>query len=340
MGDMIFFVPPILESLKRYYPDCHISVITAWGFKDKKGFWGKRNQDGFCITLLMHDPYIDKLIHWHDTDLSLDGRICVEQGQSFSTWSKAYYEEQKKSGVYDGVYELDFGININDNPLQRLYETIGLPTEKNTNYRFYATNVEKEVASSIMSRYPQPRIFLLEGLEGQTMRGWDPGKIPQLEKAILKKYHTAPIWFGGRYSPSYQGRRLTLRENITCLLFGDVSIGVLSGPLHFAAAIGLPTITLYADHPIHRAAPAYFLNQYISKNHKKHRTLIGPTSTNYKILKNEQVPKELTPREIRKQHFIDWLRPGNQAKKSGLAVITVDEVMTVLEDMLPEPIHV
>lgn len=340
MGDMIFFVPPVLESLKKTFPDCHITMVTAWGFKNKKGQWGKRNQDGFCIALLMHDPHIDQLVHWHDTDLSLDATICQEAEMSFSTWNKSYYEKQKTSGTYDGVYELDFGMGIYDNPMERIYQTIGLPEETNTNYRFYATDAEKEVASLVMASYPQPRIFLLEGLEGQTSRGWDPGKIPDLENQLSKKYDVTPLWFGGRHVRFYKGRPLTLRENIACLLYGSIGIGVLSGPLHFAAAIGLPTVTLYADHPIHRAAPAYFLNPYISETLKKHRTLVGPTSQEYKILKNEVVPEALTPKEVRHQYFIDWLRPGKQATKTGLAAITVDEVMTVVEDMLPASINV
>jgi len=334
MGDMVFFILPVLETLKRRYPDCHITLVTAWGFKDKKGRWGKRNLDGFQIALLSVDPRIDQLVHWRDTALSLNGTICQEGALSFPTWNKAWYEKEKKSGAYDAVYELDFGLHPAENPVTRVYAAIGLPEETYSNYQLHLRQGEKDLARAVMENYPFPRIFLLESIEGETTRGWDPRKIPALERAIQKTYGVNPIWFGGRHIPYYQGRLLTLRENIACLTEGTAGIGVLSGPLHFAAAVGLPTLTLYADQPIHRAAPAYFLNPYIADPRKKHRTLLGPAGPTMHFLKSEQLPEELTAREARNQHFKSWVEPGRQATKTGLAALTVDEVMTVLHDML------
>lgn len=333
MGDMVFFIPPVLETLKKKYPDCHITFVTAWGFKDKKGHWGKRNQDGFCIALMMTNPHIDQLIHWHDTKLSLDKKVCAEEGRSFPTWNKKYFEEQKNSGHYDHVYELDFGVGHADNPIQKVYALVGLSGEAYSNYKVYFTEHDKEVAAAAMRYVPRPRVILLEGLEGTTTRGWDPSKVLTLEKAIQKTYDVTPLWFGGHHVPFYRGRPLTLRENIARLLYCDVGIGVLSGPLHFAAAAGLPTITLYADHPLHRAAPAYFLNRYIPRPDHQHRTLLGPSTQPYRLLKRE--PTELTPDEKNNQGFRDWTQPGRQATKSGVAVISVDEITALLRDMLP-----
>lgn len=333
MGDMIFFVPPVLKTLKKKYPDCHITFVTAWGFKDKKNSWGKRNQDGFCIALMLTNPHIDQLAHWHDTKLSLAGTICVEEGKSFPTWNKTYFDKQKNSGQYDGVYELDFGLTYDENPIQTIYTLLGLSDEDYSNYKIYFTDQDNKVAAAVMQNAPRPRIVLLEGLDGATTRGWDTRKIPALEQAITTTYGVAPIWFGGRYVPMYEGRPLTLRENIARLRQCAVGIGVLSGPLHFAAAVGLPTITLYADHAIRRAAPAYFLNKYITKPSRHHRTLLGPAALPFRILKHK--PDELTSIEQTRQSFKDWLRPGRQTTKSALAVITVDEIMSLLRDMLP-----
>lgn len=342
MGDMIFFVPPALATLKKKYPDCHITFVTAWGFKEKgwgwpcvarRAKWGKRNQDGFCIALMLTNPHINQLIHWHDTKLSLEGTICVEEGRSFPTWNKAYFEEQKNAGHYDGVYELDFGLAYDENPIKKIYELLSLPDEDYSHYKIYFREKDKEVAAAVMQNTPRPRIVLLEGLDSATTRGWDIGKIPALEQAIIKTYGLAPLWFGSRYVPSHEGRPLTLRENIARLLYCDIGIGVLSGPLHFAAAAGLPTITLYADHVLQRAAPAYFLNKYIVEPSRRHRTLMGPAAPPFRILKH--APGELTPVEQSSQSFKDWLRPGRQATKSALAVITTDEIMHLLHDMLP-----
>lgn len=327
MGDFVFFIPPVLASLKKHYPSCQITLVTAWGYKDQKGKWGKRNQGGFCISLAMTDPHIDELIHWHDTALSLDSTICCEGTRCFPTWNADYYQKQKISSKYDAVYELDFGLGYEDNPIQRMYETVGLTDETFSQYQLYLTEEEKSIAEYVMRDYPRPRIFLLEGLAGRTTRGWDPGKIPGLTAAIWQNYGATPIWFGSAYTPDYHGRPLTLRENIALLTQGDVGIGVMSAPLHFAAAVGLPTITLYGDQPLHRAAPAHFM--------PGHRTIMAPCPRPYRFLKGDAAPASLTPRERETQGWRSWMQPGRQSTKGCLAVVTVDEIVTVLHDMLP-----
>ncbi|MEX1997105.1 MAG: glycosyltransferase family 9 protein [Candidatus Andersenbacteria bacterium] len=337
MGDLTFFIPPVLATLKRHYPDCHITLITAWGFKDRRGRWGKRNQDGFCLNLMMTNPHLDQLVHWHDTKLSLAAKICEEEGQRFPTWNKEYFTQQKEAGGYDGVYELDFGLKITDNPIQKMYEKVGLPQETYTDYKLYFTPRDREVAEHVTRKLPQPRIVLLEGLESTTTRGWDPGKITGLEQVIKQVYGVRPLWFGARHVPYFEGRPLTLRENIATLTLCDVAIGVLSGPLHFAAAAGTPTLTLYCDHSLQRAAPAYFLNHYMPAAAPRHQTLLGPDNPIMKTLKNDTPALNLTPQEAQTQGTQDWLRPGRQSTKTCLAVITIEEIMTVLGDILPHP---
>lgn len=334
MGDLVFFVPPILEMLKKKNPGCHITFVTAWGFKDKWGKFGKRNQGGFCISLMMTNPHIDQLVHFHDSKTDLGGSTCIEEGVSFPTWSAEYYEQEKDSGSYDGVFELDVGIRQDENPIEHLYRVANMPEETFSNYKLYLTPQDITVAEYVMDQFPRPRIVLLEGIEGPTTRGWDPGKIPELEKTIEKTYGVPPIWFGAKYVREYLGRPLSLRENIATLACCDVGIGLLSGPLHFACAVGLPTISLFCDQPLHRAAPAYFLNEYIADEKKKHRTLLGPTGPTYGFLKEGSTKINLTEQEWKDQGYVNWSNPGKQATKSCLSVITVDEIMAVLKDVL------
>lgn len=334
---MVFFVPPILETLKKKYPDCHITFVTAWGFKNKKNLYGKRNQSGFCIALMLENPHIDTLVHFDEKHMSLSGSICIEEGRRIPTWSKKYYEQEKSSNKYDGVYELDLGIEQDENPMKKMYDVVELPEESNTNYKLYLSEDDRAVAREVMSKYPHPRIVLLEGLEGRTTRGWNADRISALEQRITSTYGAPPIWFGGKYVHEYQGRPLTLRENIATLTYCDAAIGVLSGPLHFAAAVGLPVITLICDQPLHRADPAYFLNEYIADDAKKHRTLLGPTGYKMGFLKEGSTQINLTSQEWKNQGYIDWNMPGKQATKSCLSVITVDEIMAVLTDMVHNP---
>lgn len=353
MGDMIFIVPPVLATLKKRYPDCHITFVTAWGYKRKgrkleiiwgkwglprvarRAEWGLRNQDGFCIALMLTNPHVDQLVHFHSQELSLDGSLCHEEDRSLPTWSSAYYEQQKNSGNYDGVFELDFGIGFTDNPMKKAYAVCGLPNETYSDYKLYFTDEDIRIAKAVMQNIPRPRIAVLEGIEGTSTRGWDPAKVKQLEKKVVETYGVAPHWFGAKHIPTYNGKLLTLRQNIATLTFCEVAIGVLSGPMHFAAAAGVPTICLYSDHPLHRAAPAYFLNEYIPDPKKYHLTVLGPTNyANICLLKEGTTFINLTPAEQKNQQYIDWMNPGQQATKSSLAVITVDEVMHVLADMV------
>lgn len=340
MGDMVFFIPPVLATLKRRFPACHITFVTAWGFKDTRGRWGKRNQGGFCLNLMMTNPHIDQLVHYDDTTVSLEGNICSEEGRRFPTWNQAYYEQQKKSGVYAGVYELDFGIGYTDNPLTRMYAAVGLPDEHDTKYCLYFSTQDLAFAREAMADLPHPRIVLLEGLEGTTTRGWDPGKIPGLAQAIEQHYGVPPIWFGGNHVRERLGRPLSLRENIATLLECDLGIGVLSGPMHFAAAVGLPTICLFGDMPLQRGAPAYFLNRYINDVQKQHRTLLGPSGTTFLIQKNNEPSINLTPAEASTQGQKSWQRPGRQSTKSCVAVLTIEEVMSVVADALTPTLNV
>lgn len=335
MGDLVFFVPPVLAGLKKQHPGCHITFVTAWGFKDRRGRWGQRNSGGHAIHLLMTNPHIDELIHWHDTKSSLTGHICREDGRSFPTWSARDWQRHKSPGRYTAVYELDFGLIVTDNPVLRMFQTVGLPTATDQSYQLYFKTEDLGSAHAVISRAPRPRIVLLEGLAGESTRGWDPGKVPALIEAIRAQYNVAPIWFGSEYVPEYQGRPLTLRANIATLTYCDVAIGVLSGPLHFAAAAGLPTITLFGDQPLHRAAPAYFLNHTISDPRRRHRTLLAPSGKQQSFLKSTTPDSSLTPAELERQHYRDWIKPGRQSTKSSLAAITVDEIMLLLQDMLP-----
>jgi len=342
MGDAVFFIPPILAGLKQQDPKCHITFVTAWGYKDARGHWGRRGMGGYSIHLFMTNPNIDQLIHWHSTKSSLDSKICIEDGQSFPTWSADHYVRQKKTGAFDRVIELDIGIGIDDNPMIKLFKIAGLPPTTPTNYQIYLTDSDREVAKILMTDRKHPRIALLEGLAGESTRGWDPNKIDQLVSAIMATYGVNPFWFGAKHVMYVEGRPATLRENIATLELTDVGIGVLSGPLHFAAGIGLPTISLYCDQPIHRAAPAFFLNPTIKFAAAKHRTILGPSHQPYQFLKYDQRIPSLTDIEEAAQQFKFWTHPGRQSTKSCLSVITVDEIMTVLQDVISKqtPHHV
>jgi hypothetical protein len=52
------------------------------------------------------------------------------------------------------------------------------------------------------------------------------------------------------------------------------------------------------------------------------------------LLKPNTPPKALTRAQQKKQKFKHWSKPGTQQTKSCLSVITVDEIMLILSDMI------
>ncbi len=328
MGDHLFLVGPALEVLARRYPLAEITLVTAWGYKNDRGQWGDRNQDGFCIALMKENPHIDQLVQWHDHRRSLDGELCIEEGVHFPTWDPAWYEHEKPH--YDLVAELDFGLGVFDNPLERVYERLGLPNETDCSYPFYGSANDWAIGRAVAKRSSRPRVVFLEGIGAESMRGWDPAKAQRLEELLTTRLGISLLRFGARSVPSTNGRRLTLRENIAFVGSCDLAVGVMSGPMHFAAAAGVPTICLYGGQPLHRAAPSYFLNPHILDPERHHITIEGPTCDEPCFLKRDRPCKNLSAEAARTSGFQTWQHPGRQDNKSCVATIPVETVYATI----------
>lgn len=332
LGDHLFLVGALLEGIANAWPDAEVTLATAWGYKDHRGHWGKRNQDGYCIALMKENPHIDHLVHWSDFACALDGRICVEEGRRLPTWNRSLFDLRR--GDYDLAVELEFGLEIEDNPLERMAAAVGLPDVPLGPYPFYGTPEDWAVGKTVAERFPRPRVALLEGLDGTTMRGWDPQKARLLEERLAGNLGVPPLPWGGRFVPLHRGRPLTLRENIAFLGHCNLAIGVLGAPLHFAAAAGIPTICLYGAQPYARAAPGFFLNAAIADPSRRHATIFGPTCDEPCLLKRTIPCKNLRGGDRTTTGFENWQRPGRQSDKSCLAVIPVETVFAAAVNTL------
>lgn len=333
LGDHLFLVGALLEGLDRAWPDAEISLVTAWGYKNHRGQWGKRNQDGYCISLMKENPHVDHLIHWSDFYRSLDATFCREEGRAFPTWDRAHFDAVAKN--YDVVAELEFGLAVEENPLERIAASVGLPQLKLGPYPLYATADDWAVGRAIADRLPRPRVVFLEGMEGASMRGWDPQKAQCLVARFARECGIRPLWWGAQHAPLFHGRTLTLRENIAFLGACDLAIGVMGAPMHFAAAAGIQTICLYGAQPYHRAAPGFFFNATIEDPNRQHVTIFGPTCDEPCFLKRALPCKNLRGADRITAGFQSWRHPGRQSDKSCVAAIPVETVfatvMTSLE---------
>lgn len=327
MGDHLFLVGALLEGVGRAWPDAAVTLVTAWGYKDERGHWGKRNQDGYCISLMKENPYVHQLVHWSDFGPSLNARICHEEEMTFPTWDRDHFERVRAR--YDVVAELEIGLTSEENPLERMSTTVGLPDLRLGPYPFYGTARDWDVGCAVAATYPRPRVVLLEGLNSPTMRGWDPFKTSLLETR-LRAHGIPPIWWGAAFTPLYRGRRLTLRENIAFLGSCDLAVGVLGAPMHFAAAAGTKTICLYGAQAYGRAAPAFAFNPFRDDPRSHHVTIFGPTCDEPCLLKRTIPCKNLRGERRTTTGFLDWQRPGRQEDKSCLAEIPVDTVFAAV----------
>ncbi len=332
MGDHLFLVGALLDGIARVWPDAQVSLATAWGYKDRRGQWGKRNQDGYCIALMKEHPRVDQLIHWSDMGVSLDARICREEGRAFPTWNRAYFERARRE--YDVAVELDFGLDAEENPLRRFAAAVGLPHLALGPYRVGLSAADREAGGALAARFPRPRVVLLEGLAGTTMRGWDPAKARALFERLRGERGITPLWWGSAFPPLYHGRKLRLREHIAFLAECDLAIGVLGAPMHFAAAAGVQTICLYGAQSYQRVAPAAFFNSSLDDARRHHVTIFGPTCDEPCLLKRALPCKNIRGEARHTTGFRDWARPGRQEDKSCLATIPVDTVFAAAVDAL------
>jgi len=331
LGDHLFLVGALLEGISVAWPQAAVTLVTAWGYKDQSGRWGKRNQDGYCIALMKENPHVTHLVHWSDRDRSLAGRICREEGRRFPTWDRAHFDRVRD--FYDVATELEFGLQIEENPLARVAAAVGLPNLTLGPYPFYATAADWDVGRSVTASLPRPRVALLDGLAGTSMRGWDPAKVPELA-ARFRAIGIEPQWWGARHPSLFRGRPLTLRENIAVLASYDLAIGVMGAPLHFAAAAGVPTVALYGAQPYQRAAPGFSFNPSIPDAARQHLTVFGPTCDEPCFLKRDIPCKNLRGDARTSTGFESWQQPGRQADKSCVAVIPVDTVFATARDAL------
>lgn len=330
LGDHLFLVGALLEGIARVWPQADVTLVTSWGYRDRRGRWGKRNQDGYCLALMKENPHIDHLVHWSDDQCSLEGRVCVEEGTHFPSWNRTYFERVK--GTYDVVAELEFGLDVEENPLERIAAAVGLPHLALGPYPFYGSPQDLERGREAV-RTLRPRVVFLEGLNGTTMRGWDPGKV----SVLTQRFHDAgirPIWWGASFTPLLRGRKLTLRENIAFLGQCDLAIGVLGAPMHFAAAAGVQTICLYGAQALARAAPASFFNQAMTESRRHHLTILGPTCDEPCLLKREIPCKNLTGEKRITAGFRQWQDPGRQHDKSCVAAIDAETVFATAMEAL------
>ncbi|MCL5029021.1 MAG: hypothetical protein M1480_08385 [Bacteroidetes bacterium] len=353
IGDFIFFVPPIVESLKNKYPLASVDVLTTcsinrtvkikliskWPFVGRRyvRIWGEpqSSRSGYCVDLIVANPFVDNVINFHSNKVDLDGRFlstyCYDR--CIKTWNLKYLNKVVSKNIYDKFLDIDsVQLNRFSNPLRILFSKLGEGDIYYSNYKTYTTEGDKRKIDGIIKKYPQPRILFCEGVDSLAMRSWTSEKVAALTQMIKEKYSVDPIWFGKRDIPIIDGRPLTLREHAEFARRCDVAIGNANGPFHLAASVGVTTILLLSLLSVERVAPEYHLNPYINNSNLLHVTVHALECDKHCDLK----PKEPCDQfgSIIEQGWNSSDDPGRQSTKSCGAAIRVETVYETLVKVL------
>ncbi|MCL5030739.1 MAG: hypothetical protein M1480_17140 [Bacteroidetes bacterium] len=354
IGDFVFFVPPLIESLKKKYPHSSIDVLTTcsirrkmkiglscrWPFIKRKHLriWGEPESSGsgYCIDLIITNPFVDKVINFHSSKKDLDGNFLKGYGyesHNIQTWNKNYLNKVLKKNIYDKFLDIDsVAINRFCNPLRILFGKLGEHDAYYSNYKIYTSQYDKNKIDKIIRNFPRPRILLCEGIDSLAMRAWTNEKVASLSLMIQKKYSVNPIWFGKNNIPVVDGKPLTIREHAEFARRCDVAIGNANGPLHLAASVGVPTILLLSLLSFERVAPEYHLNPYITNYRSCHMTIHAPECDKHCGLKPEEPCDQFGSNDDKS--WISSDNPGQQSTKSCAAAIGVETVFDTLVSVL------
>lgn len=342
MGDFVILVPPLIAIMRERYPGARIAVLTAWSLtyvkrwrlggrfgvrRPRVRLYGDRAQGGYCISLINAHPDVHEVIHWHDERSAPEGGICTEDGRSIPTWNRRDFEA--RSLGYDLVLDVDaVGLGYEGNPIDRVLVAHGQAPSGFTDYRLPLSDADHAKVAPFVATLPRPTILIAEGIEKREFRGWDPTKLDALRRELRSRYGTEPIAWGASPLPGVTVP-LSLREQAAFAAACDLSVGVLSGPQHLAAAVGTPTVTLYGMHRPERAEIACHLNPYIGDPTRRHRTVAYP-GCQYCGPK----PSKPCPVAPPNPSWVDWQQPGEQRIKSCIAMISLEAVLSSVDEAL------
>lgn len=273
LGDIVHTLP-LLVSLKKSFPNRYI----AWGVKEK------------FADLLVKNPYLDEVIIWKERgfwkfakdirDRRFD--VVLELQGLFRTGLIAYLSKapQRWGFLKEETKENQlFFLNIRvPTPSVNIVEKYldfaeHLQAERITEFPIG----EKELAKEYIAQYfqrtnilPGEKLIALIQGTGWENKTWKAERFAQLGRLLnaKKNWKVMLIWGVGEAEKekAYKINKMaadrliiapatTIFQLISLLKRCSMAIGGDTGPLHLAAALGLPVVGLYGPTPPSRNGP-------------------------------------------------------------------------------------
>ncbi|MHB0912496.1 MAG: glycosyltransferase family 9 protein [Armatimonadota bacterium] len=258
VGDLLFSLPA-LHNLRAHFPEAHIASVVRPS----------------CKSLLALSGLVDEIIERPRGGLAADVRIArrIRSGSfdllvlfstSFATWAMAQVSGVRhKAGFTGSMHGLLLQTRAPWTPppsMQnnlRLTEAIGCPMVKR-DYTGLITpsKTDKEQAEAILRSVgigPEGRFAVLApgSSTGREVKCWSGEKFAEVADIMSDKFalRSVVVGLGGSRIPSESAIDLTGKTSLPVLAAvlaqSKVFIGIDSGAMHLAAAMGTPVVGLF-----------------------------------------------------------------------------------------------
>lgn len=136
-----------------------------------------------------------------------------------------------------------------------------LPLER-ARYRFPVEQADRAYIDGYLEEWgikPESPLICIHPGSGTWVKRWDDERWAQVADTLAEQLNAEVVFTGGDHERPLVSRIAELMRNRACLMAGDTRIGQMaalyarakvvlgpdSGPLHLAAAVGTPTVTLF-----------------------------------------------------------------------------------------------
>ncbi len=273
LGDIVHALP-LLASLRKSFPDRFI----AWGVKEK------------FSELLEKHPYLDKVIVWKERgfwkfareirqrrfDIVLDLQGLFRTGlitylsKAPQRWGFSKEEAKERQFMFLNIRIQTKSPHIVDKYLEFAEH---LQAEKTIEFLIPEKESSREYISQYFQRTnisPNDKLIALIQGTGWENKTWRAERFAQLGRLLsLKENWKVMIIWGVEESEKAKAQKIskmasdklliapqtTISQLVSLLKRCSMAVGGDTGPLHLAAALGLPVVGLYGPTPPSRNGP-------------------------------------------------------------------------------------
>jgi predicted lipopolysaccharide heptosyltransferase III len=270
IGDVLL-VTPLLEALRRRFPDSHIAMLTDSPASEViKGhpavnelivYSSKAGKSRLTLTDLAEGLRALRLIRRRRFDLVINlhpgWRGAIASWFSGAACRVGYDRHRKTNSYYTVLVPYRPGNRYRVDYLMDTLRAIGLDAEAGPP-SMHISDEDREFVRPYVEDGDGPIVAVHPG-RPQTRKNWMTDRFAAVADALASKYGARVIFvgapaeservdqiMGAMQQPSLSlAGKLSLKQLGALLERSDLFIGIDSAPLHIASAVGTPTVALF-----------------------------------------------------------------------------------------------